>query len=543
MAAVAVPRPTDEVGLLRQKVIVQLVRDIPWQPDVVTKFVSELIQHQVLTQEVCEEVRTLLIEKGLGEFAGCGCDADGTAVQAQGAAAPAPPGLPAAAPAAAVARAKSRFDQEFERLELLGRGGFGEVWRARNRLDRKDYAVKVVPFRFDPAGGPLDHPAVREARVWASVDHPSAIRYHAAWVEVDEEPEPQQNYFPPMQPLPPVHITVTDSSFTRSTTYSGASSDTSSCGVVFEESAGSAQGAAPGAAQGAAQGATPGGRLGDGTATGELQVARRVPPDPAQAPPARGATLYVQAELVQGGTLRDWIDRRNAAFANGCTGAEQKASVEAAEHIFRELVDAVATLHAQGIVHRDIKPSNVLLTESGRVRLGDFGLAKETSAAPTAPALPDVTDVAGAAAAVAPAAPAAAAGDGPHTRGAGTPTYASPEQLSQASYGFSADVYALGVVLAELLVPTRTQMERAQLLEGLRAGRQPRRAEAACAGAGEVVFKMTSLDPNSRPTARELALILRQRSLQRAWPALEGPRAVGDMGDACVGGSCGFNAL
>eukprot|EP00932_Pfiesteria_piscicida_P016158 SRR837773.3095.p1 GENE.SRR837773.3095~~SRR837773.3095.p1 ORF type:complete len:244 (+),score=12.91 SRR837773.3095:64-732(+) len=66
----------------------------------------------------------------------------------------------------------------------MGRGGFGEVWRARHRVDRKEYAVKVVPFTFNEDKDPLDHPALREAQTWASFDVPGAVRYHSSWLEI-----------------------------------------------------------------------------------------------------------------------------------------------------------------------------------------------------------------------------------------------------------------------------------------------------------------------------------------------------------------------
>lgn len=102
-------------------------------------------------------------------------------------------------------------------------------------------------------------------------------------------------------------------------------------------------------------------------------------------------------------------------------------------HEIQEITQAVAHLHGRGIVHRDIKPGNVLIAEDGSLRLADFGLVK----------MLDVLHEGEAA---------------PHTStGArlGTEHYMAPEQAAGAEVDERADVYALGIVLAELAVGRR----------------------------------------------------------------------------------------
>jgi serine/threonine protein kinase len=122
-------------------------------------------------------------------------------------------------------------------------------------------------------------------------------------------------------------------------------------------------------------------------------------------------TAYIVMELVEGRTLRRLIDERG------------KLPVREAVDISSQVADALEHAHRQGLVHRDIKPANVLVQSDGRVKVTDFGIAK------------------------------AAGGDDLTRTGTvvGTARYLAPEQVNGHAVDGRADVYALGLLLYEML--------------------------------------------------------------------------------------------
>lgn len=112
--------------------------------------------------------------------------------------------------------------------------------------------------------------------------------------------------------------------------------------------------------------------------------------------------------------------------------------------LLREVAAAVQAAHARLVVHRDLKPANVLVTAAGEVKLLDFGIAKLVDGNDDAQGDDGLTRLGGRAA---------------------TPDYAAPEQLDGGAVTVATDVYALGVMLYELLAgqrpfPTRSRLGR-----------------------------------------------------------------------------------
>ena len=195
---------------------------------------------------------------------------------------------------------------------------------------------------------------------------------------------------------------------------------------------------------------------------------------------------YLVTEFVDGGTLKNWIER-------------QPRNWEDVAQLLTGVADALATAHQAGILHRDIKPDNILVTASGYAKLADFGLAKlEQPALPSAART--VTEL-------------------QTQKGmiVGTIAYMSPEQASGSALDSRSDMFSFGVVLYEMLAGRRpfTAPTSLELLERvIHATPAPLPADLP-EPLRALVMKALEKNPGDRyPSMRELVAGL--RALQRA---------------------------
>ena len=139
-------------------------------------------------------------------------------------------------------------------------------------------------------------------------------------------------------------------------------------------------------------------------------------------------------ELVEGETLAEILVRRTRSIG-------QTLPLDDTISIARQVAEALEAAHEKGIVHRDLKPANIKITDEGKAKVLDFGLARATekeSAASDLTHSPTLSLVATQAGII-----------------LGTAAYMSPEQAKGFSADHRSDIFSFGVVLLEMLTGRR----------------------------------------------------------------------------------------
>ncbi|MCU7725149.1 serine/threonine protein kinase [Actinoplanes sp. KI2] len=208
-----------------------------------------------------------------------------------------------------------------------------------------------------------------------------------------------------------------------------------------------------------------------------------------------GETLGLVMDLVDGGSLRDHLRRHHTVPAG-----------EAAR-LAAQVAAALAEAHELGIIHRDLKPDNVLLQiEDGRLdtRLTDFGIARILNT----PSMTTANTV------------------------VGTPHYMAPEAFHGATASPATDVYALGILLYEL-VSGRPPYDSDSIPDLMRRHSEgnPQRRPGIPDGIWALITQCMEIKPLLRPSAVEMVAELSDAA--RAFadvPALPGPEVAAAAG-------------
>ena len=172
---------------------------------------------------------------------------------------------------------------------------------------------------------------------------------------------------------------------------------------------------------------------------------------------------FIVMELIEGETLREVLDKGG------------RLPIDTAVGLGVQIAEALSRAHSQGFIHRDIKPGNLLIQADGRVRIADFGIAKSIGGI-------DLTR------------------DGTVM---GTARYLSPEQLGGRPADARSDVYALGLVLYEMLAgstPFNGDTEMATALARLSTDPTPIRTvrPSVPAGLEQVLHQALAREPDDR---------------------------------------------
>jgi hypothetical protein len=189
----------------------------------------------------------------------------------------------------------------------------------------------------------------------------------------------------------------------------------------------------------------------------------------------------------------EYVDGLDLAAHVGIRGA---LAEDTAVDVIRGICAGLAAVHARGVLHRDLKPANIMMAMSGQPKLMDFGIA--------------------------------AAGDHRgERRSEGTPTYMAPEQLAGSDATIKSDIYALGLVMFEML--TGRQAVTAGTIDELVRGQETLAADIsarlprASLRLRQAIVQCLALDPAARPaSAHDVSTLLQTvvldaRATTRRW--------------------------
>lgn len=297
-------------------------------------------------------------------------------------------------------RRQSRYETEFEELEQIGKGGFGAVFCARNKIDGQQYAIKKIRLRLDQPPSEssccsslssvssfasekwisqADQRLIREVKTFARIsNHPNVVRYYGAWLELNNTPsnhgEDEYCCNSSSESSSSVENSDSDSnsSFESSESLLGATEEStdvqfapSSCSSRFSQHQ-----LLPSVSELSSPPLSP--QIPEQILE-QQKLLQQLSGSTLRQKKKRNngnrkvsATLYIQMQLCPFSDLRRWLQNRKAGSVDETVNLA----------MFRQILAGVNHIHGQGFVHRDLKPENIFIQQNGHVYLGDFGLTR-----------------------------------------------------------------------------------------------------------------------------------------------------------------------
>jgi len=366
----------------------------------------------------------------------------------------------------------SRYKEDFVEEGRLGKGGFGEVVKARKKLDGQIYAIKKISQRSSASLSEV----LKEVRLLSQISHPAVVRYYNTWLE--EIPDLAEN--------------GDDASTEDATTDGSGQFESNGLNIEFATDTGgldfiSSTGypaiefeAHDSDSEDSEEDSDSDETESDDDSTVEDSELGAMP-SPRQGRSYQRAfrtVMYISMEYCDKRTLRDLIQRN------------LYKETDEIWRLFRQILEGLVYIHGLSIVHRDLKPDNVFIGLGAdglnNVKIGDFGLAttgqfavdKQSSAM-------DSSDM---------------------TRSIGTSYYVAPEvRRGGGSYTSKVDMYSLGVMFFEMNYHSMLGMERADKLGKLGTQSQlPDDFQPADQTTTEIVQSLVTQDVKQRPTSADL---------------------------------------
>ncbi|CAK67665.1 unnamed protein product (macronuclear) [Paramecium tetraurelia] len=385
----------------------------------------------------------------------------------------------------------SRFQQDFDEIQLIGSGGFGKVFKSRNKFDGNYYALKRIVL--DYSNKKLTEKTKNEAVLLSRIQHPNIVRYYQAWTEeyikdqyenieddeefVEDSEEESEEEDPQM--LRKGSSISQEEYYEDDTQFEDQENNDMDFQIEWVN------------------------------CDPQIQEESIQTPEVKAHEPKQNSNkqlLYIQMEYCTGDTLKKKIDERNLT-------SEQK------KKIIRQILDALYYLHKNNIIHRDLKPQNIFLDGDLNVKLGDFGLATEMKQ--------EIKFIDHKLMRNSSTVQNNQSQKLSLTSGVGTFLYLAPEQ-EQSQYDSKVDIYSLGIILFETYYPFKTDMERINYITQLREQcKFPKDFDQKVGMAdNEIREKITALvnkDPQKRPTTQSLLNEYKDKRVQQVIRSIANP--------------------
>ncbi|CAF1273603.1 unnamed protein product [Adineta steineri] len=321
---------------------------------------------------------------------------------------------------------ESRYETDYQTIKILGKGGFGYVFEAINKLDGRRLAVKRVSFQSERGG----EKALKEVRALVRLDHPYIIPYYHTWIEIppvgwqrreDETYDCREFSKEATYTISDSKIANLDASSTNTTVSQAAigeqdhSDEESDDGICFLQSyekntvesthTSSPSDSSAGVSEAASSYEQP-----------NKQDKSIVP--------TKTSYLYYSMKLCEGEPLEQRLNPYKLIKEQAC-------------NIVHQITEGIAYIHQEKLIHGDIKPANIFFAAGNLIKIGDFGLAVEM--------LENNQMVI------------------TSRQNPGTHSYMAPElrkKEEEIQYDEKVDIYAMGIVFLEVLAPFKTGSER-----------------------------------------------------------------------------------
>lgn len=390
----------------------------------------------------------------------------------------------------------SRLHTEFETINFIGRGAYGDVLKVRNILDNRQYAIKRIPL--SSRNKQLYKKMTREVELLSRLNHENVVRYYNSWIETEtasireSEHEEDDDEYSVDQKKSAMVKTHSRNQLTAPPSAEDSSSDEDSFSPGWNNFIGN-HGIDDSDSDGGIQFLDSRGNEVKYDEDDEEESSASVKQKRNGAGDGlvmKKVVLYIQMEFCEKSTLRTAID------------ANLYQDKERVWKLFREIVEGLSHIHQQGMIHRDLKPVNIFLDSRDHVKIGDFGLATTSVLA-----LQNQSQEA----ANALMTPQMSFGDS-QTGQVGTALYCAPElsgKASKSTYNQKVDLYSLGIIFFEMCTtPLTTGMERIKTIAALRTPEvilpQTMLEDEKCQNEVKLLRWLLDHNPAQRPTSEEL---------------------------------------